>query len=65
MALTPDNSSGQLRELLDYDGTGGNRLLTDWEVRFIDEMSGLREVGDLLSVRMKQKLDEIWSSIFG
>jgi hypothetical protein len=53
-----------LAELLAYDGETGHRPLTDWEIRFIERLSTLRE-DEHLSQAQRDKLDEVWKAVFG
>ncbi len=63
MNTATDNSFSMLRELLEYDPSGDQLRMSDWETSFIDSVR-LRE--DLsLSSRQSGKIAEIWHRIFG
>lgn len=58
------------QEVLDYDGEGGNRRLTDWEIDFVQGLLGRfahqpDETPPMLTGRQAKKLEEIWQEIFG
>lgn len=50
-------------ELLGYDGTSGNRELTNWEIDFLENIEVFASV--VLTGRQQQKLEEIWQAVFG
>ena len=53
-----------LQELLDYDPVGGQRRLTDWELRFIADVRSRIEAGTSTDSQ-RTKLEQIWRAMYG
>ncbi len=52
-------------ELLEYDGETGARRLTDWEIKFLEDIKHIVDGCFVyLSTNQASKLDQIWQEIF-